>query len=186
MIDINNPDINNTNINNTNIINPDIINYIFIDISQECYICCESCDEISPCECIGLYIHGECLAQAITKLNNINCTICKSQYKNAIITTNYTYKISNFGCAIVLNIFISSCFNLIGLIEFYVYKNNDDNFNNNDSNDTPLNITLSFPFFSIGITSLLFVLIYWFYMYIKYNLQICKQYKKTHVKFVFD
>ena len=51
------------------IINTDISNYICIDISQtisqdiihECYICYENCDEISPCECIDLYIHKNCL-----------------------------------------------------------------------------------------------------------------------------
>lgn len=188
MIDVN-TDIINTDIINTDIINTDISNYICIDISQdechECYICYEKCDEISPCECIDLYIHKKCLNTAIEKLNNVNCTICKKQYNNVITKISYYYKISDYGYVILINISVSIMFNLIGCIQFII--NSRDNFRDNSGYNSgynsSINLSLAIPFLSMGSSILLFVLVFWYYMYIKHNLLICKRYEKIDIIF---
>lgn len=175
------------------IIYSDISNYIYIDISNnilndlsneinnECYICYENCNDISPCECINLYIHKKCLNDAILKLNNINCTICKKEYNNIVKATTYHYRISNHGYIILFNIISSFIFILIGLVELIIYYDND----NTNNNNLLLNQTIFIPFLSMGTTMLFIVLFYSYYMYIKYNLHICMRYEKTDIKFIY-
>lgn len=169
MIDIiNTPTINTPTIND--IINIDINN----NILHECYVCYENCDEISQCDCIDLYIHKKCLTDTIIKLNNINCTICKKQYNNIVTKTTYYYKISNYGYVLLSNITVSFIFTIIGVMQIYIY----------DNNNFSINLSISIPFLSMGITMLSIVTVYTFYMYMKYNLCIYLRYQKINVKFI--
>lgn len=46
-----------------------------------CYICYDVDNIIkSPCKCINLYVHPECLNEWIETKNQVKCTICKNDY----------------------------------------------------------------------------------------------------------
>ena len=52
--------------------------------NNECYICTKYYAKPLTCKCKNIYLHDECLLESIKKLNTINCTICKDDYKNII------------------------------------------------------------------------------------------------------
>ena len=48
-------------------------------MASECYICQETCEEKSPCECKA-YVHAKCLEQFCSVSNKHNCTICQTPF----------------------------------------------------------------------------------------------------------
>lgn len=87
--------------NDLNIIfymNENLINNVDFTINK-CYICFDSCDDKSPCDC-DVYVHMDCLIKFAkkNKKNSVICTICKKEIKkleqtevttNMIMRTNY-------------------------------------------------------------------------------------------------
>ena len=57
---------------------------------NECYICLEPCDTISPCAC-ETRVHPECLMNFLGMTENTLCTICKTEYDlSSVPSTNTT------------------------------------------------------------------------------------------------
>ena len=48
-----------------------------------CYVCLESCEESSPCECLAP-IHEACLRQMQQKMPHVECTICHRPFSDAV------------------------------------------------------------------------------------------------------
>ena len=66
-----------------------------VPFDTSCYICYETNNLIkSPCVCIDLYVHANCLKEWITRRTNINydskCSICKSKYDIQKISNDET------------------------------------------------------------------------------------------------
>jgi E3 ubiquitin-protein ligase DOA10 len=86
----------------------------------ECYICYEECLDLSPCDCKTLYIHKECFKKLVTKNKDVVCKICKKEYTNLKIESNYTSYITPYGeiiiCKNIILIMLSVCF----IVETYI------------------------------------------------------------------
>jgi len=66
-----------------------------VPFNASCYICYETDNLIkSPCVCIDLYVHANCLKEWITRRTNVNnnlkCTLCKSTYDTEKISNDET------------------------------------------------------------------------------------------------
>ena len=80
------------------VIDNEVIDDKIIDINlQECYICYENCDILSPCDCKTLYMHKECQKKLINKSNISKCKICNKEYNNVKVNIKYKLEITNFG-----------------------------------------------------------------------------------------
>jgi len=93
----------------------EVIDNKIIDINlQECYICYEKCDILSPCDCKTLYMHKECQKILINKTNISKCKICSKEYNNIRINIKYKLEITKFGkffiCKNIIVIIINGCF----------------------------------------------------------------------------
>jgi hypothetical protein len=51
----------------------------FMELSDECYICFESCQTQSPCNCTT-FVHQKCLQEFITYSGKTQCQICLQIY----------------------------------------------------------------------------------------------------------
>jgi len=80
------------------IVENEIVDNKIIDINlQECYICYEKCNILSPCDCKTLYMHKECQKKMINKTNISKCKICNKEYNNIRINIKYKLEITKFG-----------------------------------------------------------------------------------------
>ena len=96
------------------ILDNDVIDDI-IDINlQECYICYDYCDTLSPCDCKTLYIHKECQKMLVNKTKVTKCKICNKEYNNIKVDIKYKFHITKFGkyflCKNFILIIIFGCF----------------------------------------------------------------------------
>ena len=123
---------------------------------NQCYICFEDCNKKSTCDC-NVFLHNECLKKYIEKSNNLNCSICKKEYKNIIKSTKKKYKVSNIGKFFF--IFNISGIILIGsgslILYFYFIT------------DIIYLLILIFPYMLVGIFIIVYAFIFWY----KNNLQ---------------
>tara|TARA_B110001450_G_scaffold69519_3_gene65748 strand:- start:14011 stop:14487 length:477 start_codon:yes stop_codon:yes gene_type:complete len=87
---------------------------------NECYICYEECLDLSPCDCKTLYIHKECLKTLTNKSKQIICKICKKEYTNLKIESNYTSYITPSGEIIISKIVIVTMLSVCFIVETYV------------------------------------------------------------------
>lgn len=92
-----------------------------IDINlDECYICYEYCDILSPCDCKTLYMHKECHKKLITKTKVTKCKICNKEYNNLKVDIEYKLRLTKFGkffvCKIIIFNTLTGCF----IIETYI------------------------------------------------------------------
>lgn len=91
---------------------------------KECYICMETCDNLSSCDCKNMYIHKECQLIYITKKDNRNCSICNKPYTNVVyIEESKKYYTSFFYIKYLIYI-LCIIFNLIliGLFTLFAYN----------------------------------------------------------------
>jgi hypothetical protein len=99
---------------------------------NECYICCKECFRLSPCDCKSLYLHLNCQYQIVTKSNKLNkaeCSVCKKNYTNIIITQKEIKKFTILSI-ITFNIFIFLSIICVSTGVSYYILNKDDNFTN--------------------------------------------------------
>jgi len=71
-------------------------------MEKNCFICTESCNNLSPCKCKNLYVHEECLLKSIYALNKTKCTICLSEYKDLVSTQKMNYGINMYYVMLVV------------------------------------------------------------------------------------
>ena len=130
------------NNNNNNIINNEIIqSTIHIENISECYICLEPCFTPSICGCKNTYIHDNCLFQLIKETKKTTCTICNQPIKNLKIKKYNKIIITRFGKTCICLYFLSIGFLCISMIEYILYKTNEQYYynqlilNNNENNE---------------------------------------------------
>tara|TARA_Y100000389_G_C17253350_1_gene409247 strand:- start:71 stop:547 length:477 start_codon:yes stop_codon:yes gene_type:complete len=87
---------------------------------SECYICYEECLDLSPCDCKTLYLHKKCLITLTNKNKQIICKICKKEYTNLKIETNYTSYITPSGEIIVCKNIILTMLSVCFIVETYI------------------------------------------------------------------
>lgn len=118
---------------------------------NQCYICFEDCDKKSTCDC-NVFVHNQCLKKYIEKSNNLNCSICKKEYKNIIKLSKKKYKVSNIGKLF----FIFNCSGIIligsGSLVFYFYL----------ITDIVYLFILIFPYFLVGIFIIFYAFLFWY------------------------
>lgn len=101
--------------------------------NNECYICTENYGKPLTCKCKNIYLHDECLLKSIKKLNTINCTICKDDYKNIIYIKKKKFYLEINGKYVIYRVFIILGCILITSTEVIIYFTNYDNIFSNSS-----------------------------------------------------
>jgi hypothetical protein len=90
---------------------------------KECYICMETCDNLSSCDCKSMYIHRECQLVYMTKKDTKICSICKKPYRNIILVEKIKKYYTSFCYIKYLLYLFCIIFNLIfislGIIFIY-------------------------------------------------------------------
>jgi hypothetical protein len=83
-----------------------------------------------------MFLHDKCLLESIIKLKNINCTICKEEYKNIKYTTKKKYRLENSGKLLIYRVLLLNCFILLTFIEFIIYIENYNDYESINYNKT--------------------------------------------------
>ena len=81
----------------------------------------EPCDNLSSCDCKGMYIHRECQLVYMTKKDTKICSICKKPYRNIILVVKIKKYYTRF-CYIkyLLYLFCIIFFNFY-IFGYYIY-----------------------------------------------------------------
>jgi len=75
--------------------------------AHECYVCMETCDTISPCQCNGRYAHRDCLVTMILTSNSARCPVCKCDFPCEIISrSTWIPRVRFFRLWIILSLII--------------------------------------------------------------------------------
>ena len=113
-------------------------------MSNQCYICYEECNNLSPCNCKNLYVHNKCIKKSVESLNKYDCTICNARYNNIVVNNKYIKIRTDFG-KYICNINLISVISIItGCFQLYTYYSTRE--------IIILYISLPFIFFSIVIS----------------------------------
>ena len=120
---LNNSIINSINyfMNNLNIISQQVPSP-----TNACYVCFESCNIKSPCDCKSMYLHKNCQINIIKENKKFNCLICKKKYENLTFEIKTYKKLSSLSFMLIYVFIILLIVSISSFISFIILKRDNN------------------------------------------------------------